>query len=134
MSEPTIPCDTPTWEEDVRTVEDAVRTAFLMADIPTLEQLLADGYAVNSPLQEVLEKPRLLALLQAGRIRHRTYEYEIEHMSRHGDVVVVMGNDRVTDPPDGALSRRRYTNVWRLENGRWCSIARHAHVVSREAG
>jgi len=27
---------------------------------------------------------------------------------------------------------RRYTNVWRLENGTWRSIARHAHVVSRE--
>lgn len=121
------------WERDVRAREEEARTAFLNADVQTLELLWADGYVVNSPLQQVLEKPRVLALLQAGRIRHTSYEYEIEHISRHGDVVVVMGNDRVTDPPDGALSRRRYTNVWQLEGGLWRSIARHAHLVSREA-
>ena len=123
---------TATWERDIRTREEEARAAFLAADVQALEQLWADGYVVNSPLQQVLEKPRLLALLQSGRIRHSAYECEIEHMSRHGDVVVVMGRDRVADPPDGAVSRRRYTNVWQLENGRWRSIARHAHVVSRE--
>jgi hypothetical protein len=49
-----------------------------------------------------------------------------------GDVVVVMGRDRVTDPPDGTISHRRYTNLWRLEGGAWRCFARHANVVSRE--
>ncbi|TXH74876.1 MAG: hypothetical protein E6Q82_07755 [Thiobacillus sp.] len=54
-------------------------------------------------------------------------------MSRHGDTVVVMGRDSVVDPPDGTVSRRRYTNIWKLDGDVWRSIARHAHVVSREA-
>jgi hypothetical protein len=45
-----------------------------------------------------------------------------------------MGVDQVTDPPDGAVSRRRFTNAWRLDGGVWRTIARHAHVVSREGG
>jgi ketosteroid isomerase-like protein len=122
-----------TWEQEIRAREAEACAAFLAADLPALEALWADGYVVNSPLQQVLEKQRVLGLLQAGRIRHSSYEYEIEHISRHGDVAVVMGNDRVADPPDGIVSMRRFTNVWRLENGRWRSIARHAHVVSREA-
>ncbi|WP_296767652.1 nuclear transport factor 2 family protein [Thiobacillus sp.] len=66
-------------------------------------------------------------------MRHSAYELEIEHMSRHGDTVVVMGRDSVVDPPDGTVSRRRYTNIWKLDGDVWRSIARHAHVVSREA-
>jgi hypothetical protein len=73
-----------------------------------------------------------MGLLDSGRIRHASYEFEIEHLSRHGDVAVVTGRDRVIDPPDGVVSLRRFTNVWRLENGTWRGIARHAHVVSRE--
>jgi hypothetical protein len=94
--------------------------------------LWADQYAVNSPLHQVHGKQRLFELLRAGRIRHNAYEPEIEHISRHGDVVVVMGRDTVVDPPDGARSRRRFTNIWQLQQGVWRSIARHAHVVSRE--
>ena len=53
-------------------------------------------------------------------------------MTRHGDVVVVMGSDRVTDPPDGVVSHRRFTNLWRLENESWRCFARHANVFRRE--
>lgn len=48
------------------------------------------------------------------------------------DQDLIAGHDRMADPPDG-LILRRYTNVWQHEGGRWRSIARHAHVVSREA-
>lgn len=119
-------------EHEIRAREEELRVAFLAANIPALEQLFADGYIVNSPLQQVLEKPRLLELLRAGRIRHSAFEVEIEHIRCHGEVAVVMGSDSVVDPPDGMLSRRRFTNIWRREAGIWRSIARHAHVVSRE--
>ena len=132
MHQPSGAAGARAWEDDIRACEEKARAAFLDADVEALEQLWTDSYVVNSPLQQVVEKPRVLALLQSGRIRHSAYEYEIEHLSRHGDVVVVMGHERVQDPPDGVVSRRRYTNVWRLENGTWRSIARHAHVVSRE--
>ncbi|MDE3156587.1 MAG: nuclear transport factor 2 family protein [Acidobacteriota bacterium] len=125
--------DTSEWEIDIRRCEEKACAAFLAADVQALENLWADGYAVNSPLQQVLPKARVLELLQAGRIRHLSYEFEIEYLHRHGDAVVVMGRDRVTDPPDGTVSERRFTNVWQLDGGVWRSIARHAHVVSRQA-
>jgi ketosteroid isomerase-like protein len=118
-----------TWERDVRELEARHHAAFLAADLPTLERLWADGFLVNSPLDVVSDKARVLELLQAGRIRHTTYTYEIEHLRRHGDVVVVMGQDRVTNPPDDTPLRRRFTNVWQWDGVAWRCIARHAHVV-----
>lgn len=132
MDQPSIAVDSTTqWEHDVRAREEAIVAAFLAADVEAMDQLLADDYVVNSPLQQILEKPQLLALLGSGRIGHSSYDFDIEHISRRGDVAIVMGRDQVTNTPDGMLLHRRFTDVWQLENGRWRSIARHAHVVSR---
>lgn len=128
----TAAATTSIWEHDVRELEARHHAAFLAADLPTLEHLWADGFLVNSPLDVVSDKARVLELLRAGRIRHTTYTYEIEHLQRHGDVVVVMGHDRVTNPPDDAPQRRRFTNVWQWDGAAWRCIARHAHVVPRD--
>jgi ketosteroid isomerase-like protein len=121
-----------TWEQDIRAREEENRVAFLAADLAVLDRLWTDDLLVNSPLNLVNDKPRTLALLEAGRIRHTSLTSEIEHMARHNDIVVVMGGDRVTDPPDGSVTHRRFTNLWRLEGGAWRCFARHANVVRRE--
>jgi limonene-1,2-epoxide hydrolase len=89
-------------------------------------------FLVNSPLSLVNDKPRTLALLKAGRIRHTSLTLEIERISCHGDVVVVMGRDSVTDGPEQVVSHRRFTNLWRLDGGAWRCFARHANVERRE--
>lgn len=121
------------WEQDIRAREEENRAAFLAADLAALDRLWTDDFSVNSLLNSVNDKRRTLALLEAGRIRHTSLAFEIEHMACHGEVVVVMARDRVTDPPDGTITHRRFTNLWRLEAGAWRCFARHANVVSREA-
>jgi len=122
----------PDWESEIRRLEEDARVAFLNADTAALTRLWSEDFIVNSPLERINDKSQVLALLQTGRIRHSTYECEIEHISRHGDVVIVMGHDSVTGPPAGS-GRRRYTNVWQLRNGEWTSIARHAQLAVRPA-
>jgi ketosteroid isomerase-like protein len=121
------------WEQEIRACEEENRAAFLAADVATLDRLWTDDFLVNSPLNHVNDKQRTLGLLEPGRIRHTSLTSEIEKMVRHGDVVVVMGSDRVTDPPDGTITHRRFTNRWRLEDGTWRCFARHASVVSQES-
>jgi ketosteroid isomerase-like protein len=116
-------------DAEIRELEEQSRTAFLAGDVETLDRLWADGLLVNSPLEQVNERAGVLALLKSGRIRHTSLEVEIERIIQHGDVVIVMGNDIVTDPPDAKVTRRRFTNVWQLQEGRWRMIARHAQVV-----
>ena len=120
------------WEQAIRAREEENRVAFLAADVAALDRLWTDDFSVNSPLNLVNDKRRTLALLEGGRIRHTSLTAEIEHIYRHADVVVVMGSDRVTDPPDGTVTNRRFTNLWRLEDGAWRCFARHANMVSRE--
>jgi hypothetical protein len=124
---------TPAWENEIRTLEARGIAAFLAADTPTLDLLWDDACLVNSPLQQVLDKAKVLGALKSGRIRHTSFTAEIEYLQRHGDTVVVMGRDLVTDAPDDTISRRRFTNIWQSQEGSWRMIARHAHVVSLDA-
>ena len=117
------------WQQEIRALEERGRVAFLAADIPTLDAMWDDRLLVNSPLNVVNDKARVLELLRAGRIRHTMDEVEIEHIARYGDVVVVMGRDTVDGPPTNALTHRRFSNVWQLQDGAWRMIARHAQVV-----
>ena len=126
------PQATTAWEQEIRALEESSRVAFLAADVPALEHIWDDEFLVNSPLNTIHDKRRVLELLSAGRIRHSVLDVEIEEMRRHGDTVVVMGRDRVVDPPDGTITRRRFTNIWQRQRDRWRTIARHAQVVSRE--
>ena len=127
---PLAPSDT--WQDEIRSLEAEAQDAFFRVDLPALERIFPDDFLVNSPLNFVNDKQQLLGAMRAGRIRHTSYQTEIEVMARYGDTVVVMGNDVVTDPPDAMISRRRYTNVWQWRDGRWQFIARHAQIVSRE--
>jgi ketosteroid isomerase-like protein len=118
-----------TWEQDIRALEERGRLAFLAADVATLGELWADELLVNSPLNMINDKARVLDLLRSGRIRHTTDVVEIEQVHRYGDTAVVMGRDTVDGPPHGQLVSRRFTNVWQLQEGRWIMIARHAQIV-----
>jgi ketosteroid isomerase-like protein len=120
------------WEQDILAREEQNRAAFLAVDLAALDRLWTDDFSVNSPHNVVGDKRRTLALLERGRIRHSSVTAEIEHMASHGDVVVVMGRERVVDAPEDGIIHRRFTNLWRLEGGSWRCFARHANVVSRE--
>jgi ketosteroid isomerase-like protein len=122
----------PAWEAEIRECENRACAAFLAADMAAMDELFADDFVVNSPLQQIATKQQVLGLLAAGRIRHTAYECSIEHISRHGETAVVMGRDRVEGPPHGGVAHRRFTDIWRLEDGRWRCFARHAHVVTQE--
>ena len=118
------------WQQEIRSLEERGRVAFLAADIPTLDAMWDNRLLVNSPLNLVNDKARVLELLGSGRIRHTMDEVEIEHIARYGDVVVVMGHDTVDGPPTNVLTHRRFTNVWQLQDGVWRMIARHAQVIA----
>jgi hypothetical protein len=117
------------WEQEIRTLEEQGRVAFLAGDTATLGAMMDDRLLVNSPLNIVNDKAKILELLGKGVIRHTMDEVEIERILRFGDVVVVMGRDTVDGPPSNVLTHRRFTNVWQLQDGAWRMIARHAQVI-----
>jgi hypothetical protein len=119
-----------TWEKDIRDLEETGRVAFLGADTATLAAMWDDELLVNSPLNIINDKSRVLDLLGSGRIRHTFDDVVIEKVNRYDNVVVVMGRDTVDGPPHGEVMNRRFTNVWQLQDGEWKMIARHAQIVA----
>ena len=118
------------WEQEIRTLEEQGRLAFLAGDTATLDAMWDSRLLVNSPLNVVNDKAKVLDLLGKGLIRHTRDDVEIEHITRYGDVVAVMGRDTVDGPPSNTLTYRRFTNIWQLQNGAWRMIARHAQVIA----
>ena len=121
------------WETDILELENQACRAFLAADMSALDRLWAPEFVVNSPLNRIHDRATVLELLGAGRIRHLSMQCVIERMVRVGDVVIVMGRDTVTDPPDARVTNRRFTNIWGRHNGSWRTIARHAQAVPAPA-
>jgi hypothetical protein len=117
------------WQQEIRALEERGRVAFLAGDIPTLDAMWDDRLLVNSPLNAVNNKARVLELLASGRIRHTMDKVEVEHIARYGDIVVVMGRDTVDGPPTHVLTQRRFTNVCQLQDGARRMITRHAQVI-----
>jgi ketosteroid isomerase-like protein len=120
------------WQNEIRQLEEEGCTAFLAQDLDRLRQLWADDLAVNSPINRIHTRDQVLDLLGRGIIRHVSMEQTIELLTRHGDVVVVMGHDLVRDTPDGPLITRRFTNVWTGGEGSWRLLARQ--VVAHRGG
>jgi hypothetical protein len=117
------------WLNEVTTLEDEHRRAFLARDIDRLNELWSDGLLVNSPINRVNDKRQVLGLLQAGTIAHSSFEAEIEVIERRQDLVVVMGSERIVNAPGTPVVHRRFTNVWRPEGGVRRMVLRHANIV-----
>lgn len=114
------------WRRQIEELQEEGRRAFLAADVGRLSEIFADDLLVNSPIHRVHDKKTVLDLLARGVIRHTSAVEHVEAVERLGDLVVVMGWDTVTGPPDGGTVHRRFTNVWRAHGSSWQLIVRHA--------
>ena len=121
------------WEAEIRAAEAKHVQAFLDRDLPALQTMFSDQFVVNSPLNNIVDKNQLLGMVRSSALTLSEFTQDIERITRFGDVVFVMGADRVVwakpSPNAGRTDRRRFTDVWRLENGRWVFIARQATLL-----
>jgi ketosteroid isomerase-like protein len=121
------------WEQQIRSAEEHHRKAFLAKDVAALDSLFADDFIVNSPQNRIIEKNELLGMVRGGALAISTFEQKIESVRRFGDLVVVMGEDRVVyaapSPAAGQTHRRRFTDLWQLRRDTWSFIGRQASII-----
>ncbi|MFL6763386.1 MAG: nuclear transport factor 2 family protein [Sphingomicrobium sp.] len=105
-------------------------------DEEALARFLHPDFIVNGPHNICAGRNQILNISQAA-LAHENCETQIEKSSIVGNVGVLMGNEVVT-PADGSLLaawfgtkplRRRFTDVYVFEDGRWLFLARQASVV-----
>ena len=105
--------------------------ALIEDDHAAFAQRLAADLVVNNP-QNTISLPGDTARLSAeGRIRYDSYVRTIEYAGIRGDLVVLMGEERVTrkGAPAGEVEVRRFTDLWRQDDGKWRLTARQATKI-----
>lgn len=94
-------------------------------------------FVANTPNGGVVAGDAMLRLFSTGGIRYAHVEQRIDYAGSHGpDMVVLMGEEIVV-PGEGMANagqrvHRRFTDVFRRENGEWRHDLRHANVISVE--
>ena len=123
----------PSDEEIVRQLDEEMRLAVLNDNWSALERLLSEQFTVNAPANRLVSgRSAVLKLIrQAPR---ETFDRTIEYIRVEADLGIIMGAEMVRPiggaPLAGQAVRRRFTNIWRKEAGRWRMIARHASVIA----
>jgi len=109
-------------------------------DEEAFARFLHPNFTINGPNNICGARDQILRLFQGDAFAREKCQSQIEKASLTGDVGVLMGNEIVT-PADGSLLaawfgtqpiRRRFTDVYLFEEGKWSFLARQASVV-REA-
>ncbi len=94
-------------------------------------------FVANTPNGGVVTGEAMLRLFSTGGIRYTHVEQRVDYAGSHGpDVVVIMGEEIIV-PGEGMANagqrvRRRFTDVFRRENGEWRHDLRHANVLGIE--
>jgi hypothetical protein len=120
----------------IAAVLDAVNridTAVVSDDHAAFVALLGSELAVNNPQNSVSARDDVVRFNASGRISYSRFERIIEYAGVRDGMVLIMGEERVVPKGDHPLAgkevRRRFTDLWALENGRWVLTARQATVV-----
>ena len=117
------------WRAEITALEHEANQAFLDHNVDRLEQLFSDDLVVNSPINRVNDKQKVLELLKNRVIGHVSCRLQPELIRRDGNLIVVMGSDVVQNTPAEPTLLRRVTNVWRNEEQGWRLYIRHATIV-----
>ena len=121
-------------EAMIRVLENEERMSVLNGDTLSLEKLWATSMIINNPQNQITsDRDELFALIRKGLVKYASFERNIETVRFDGDLAIVMGSE-IAEPVGSANQalkiHRRFTNIWRIKDGRWQLIARHANTIS----
>lgn len=117
----------------IKILEALQTKAILESDTITLAKIWAEDFHVNSPTNVVVNRSQVFQRIKNTFIKYSTYTQEPEYYGVFDDVVIVMGKETVVpigDNPDKDKTiTRRYTDIYKMINGEWKGISRHANII-----
>ena len=121
-------------EQEVRRLNAEETKAFLDKDANSMASLWSDDFVVTNPLNKFVTKNDVLGMMRSGFLVITDYDRKIEYVHVYGnDTVIVAGAETVKwgghMPNAGKVEHLRFTAVWRLQDGRWQEVARHANIL-----
>ena len=120
-------------EQAVREASSREVEAFLADDVNGLAQLWSDDLVVTNPLNALVHKQDILAMMRSGFLRITSYDRRVEYARVYGEVVVIAGSETVVwggrMPNAGHAEQLRFTAIWMRRGDRWQQVARHANII-----
>jgi hypothetical protein len=94
-------------------------------------------FVANTPGNVIVTGQQMLERFARGTVSYASVEQRLDYAGSHGpDIVVLMGEEVVVPGPSapdaGKRIHRRFTDVFRKENGEWRHDLRHANVIAVE--
>lgn len=120
---------------EVLAMVDRLDAAAMADDHAAFAAAMADDLAVNNPQNRMSVRGATQGRNAAGQISYSRYDRTIEYAAMRGDMVLLMGDERVVPkagPEAGKQVRRRFTDLWRKDESGWRLTARQATVVASE--
>lgn len=124
-------------EAEIRQIENLERESVLKGDSAKLfDKIWSPGMIVNTPANVVGTVEGTKAHLRAGDLNYLSFERNIEKITFHDNVAIVMGGETVKPQGQqmnaGKTVSRRFTHVWLSKNNQWSLIARQASIIKVE--
>lgn len=124
-------------EAEIRRLDRLEVESVLKTDSLVLfDKLWSPTMIVNTPANVVGTVQGTKALLRSGGLKYLAFDRNIENISFHDNVAIVMGNEIIKpqgkQPNAGKTVTRRFTNVWLFKNNSWSVIARQATIIKVE--
>ena len=132
------PCFAAELSESPLRAADAEQMRIIVdGDAKAQEAFMHENYILNGPSNRVLRKSVLVDMLARGKMASERFERAIEGIAVTGNIGIVMGSEVVQPRAGSELGekfgrvslKRRFTNVFVFENGRWYFLARQASVI-----
>ena len=124
-------------EPKIASVLEAVNVideALIKDDHAAFAALLAKDLVVNNPQNSISIRGATGQRNTSGLISYSSYVRSIEYAGMLGEMVLLMGDERVVPKGDSLMAgkevRRRFTDVWKMEGGHWVLAARQATIVA----
>jgi ketosteroid isomerase-like protein len=119
-------------EQEIRRLDTKEADAVLRGDLAALDELWAEDFIVNNPMNTVTFGRQ--GPVGTRALTYASFERVAEVVALRGDVVFVMGHEVVVPKAPsadaGRTLHRRYTNVWMKTARGWKLAARHANVIA----
>ena len=122
----------PQGEAALVALQQDLAEAWLSADRPTLERIIASEWTITGPDGRMSDRARVLAQVFETGV-HKIHNLKIDEVRARvfGDAAVVTGRTRGTGEFEGAGYDVvvRFTDVFVRRAGRWQAVASHASLV-----
>ena len=128
----------------VLAIQDQLHQFGIEGDATSFGALISEDFVASDPSNTIRHRNEIVALVSSGRLQYESIETSIDFARQiDDDLVVIMGTESTLQsavPADGDLEsvatshklKRRFTNVYRKEQGKWRLLIKQSTIIAVE--